>query len=63
VSVELHERSVSLFDAEFPDSPCFLLGAEIGGVPERLIQASEVVVQIPQWGLVPSLNLAVAGPS
>jgi tRNA G18 (ribose-2'-O)-methylase SpoU len=61
VSVELHERSVSLFDAEFPDSPCFLLGAEIGGVPERLIQASEVVVQIPQWGLVPSLNLAVAG--
>jgi tRNA G18 (ribose-2'-O)-methylase SpoU len=61
VSVELHERSVSLFDAEFPDRPCFLLGAEIGGVPKRLIDASEVVVQIPQWGLVPSLNLAVAG--
>jgi hypothetical protein len=25
------------------------------------MEAAELVVQIPQWGLVPSLNLAVAG--
>ena len=61
VSVELHDRAVSLFDAEYPLRPCFLVGAELGGVPEELIRSSAAVVQIPQWGLVPSRNLAVAG--
>jgi len=61
VAVELHPTSVSLFDARYPDRPCFLLGAELDGIPEELIQQASTVVQIPQWGLVPSLNLAVAG--
>jgi tRNA G18 (ribose-2'-O)-methylase SpoU len=61
VAVELHERAVSLFDASYPERPCFLVGAELGGIPEELIAEASVVVQIPQWGLVPSLNLAVAG--
>jgi tRNA G18 (ribose-2'-O)-methylase SpoU len=61
VAVELHRRAVDLFDARYPERPCFLLGAELGGVPEQLIEEATVVVQIPQWGLVPSLNLAVAG--
>jgi tRNA G18 (ribose-2'-O)-methylase SpoU len=61
VAVELDRRAVNLFDAHYPDRPCFLLGAELGGVPDELLDASELVVQIPQWGLVPSLNLAVAG--
>lgn len=61
VSIELHARAVSLFDADYPPRPCFLLGAELGGIPEELISISSSVIQIPQWGLVPSLNLAVAG--
>ena len=61
VAVELDRRAVNLFDAQYPDRPCFLLGAELGGVPEGLLERSKLVVQIPQWGLVPSLNLAVAG--
>lgn len=61
VSVELHDRAINLFDADYPERPCFLLGAELGGVPEELIDQSVLVVQIPQWGLVPSLNLAIAG--
>ncbi len=61
VAVELDDRAVNLFDAEYPDRPCFLLGAEVGGLPEALLAEAELVVQIPQWGLVPSLNLAVAG--
>ncbi len=61
VAVELNSRSVSLFEAQYPQRPCFLLGAELGGVPERLIEAASLVVEIPQWGLVPCLNLAVAG--
>lgn len=61
VAVELDPRAVGLFDAVYPERPCFLLGAERGGVPPELLDAAEMVVQIPQWGLVPSLNLAVAG--
>ena len=30
-------------------------------MPEALLAEAGLVVQIPQWGLVPSLNLAVAG--
>ena len=61
VAVELADDATSLFDAEYPERPCFLLGAEIGGIPEELLAEAELVVQIPQWGLVPCLNLAVAG--
>ena len=61
VAVELDDRAVNLFDAEYPERPCFLLGTEVGGVPKDLLAEAELVVQIPQWGLVPSLNLAVAG--
>lgn len=61
VAVELDPRAVPLFDAVYPERPCFLLGAELGGVPGELRAAADLIVQIPQWGLVPSLNLAVAG--
>jgi tRNA G18 (ribose-2'-O)-methylase SpoU len=61
VTIELDPRAVSVFDARYPERPCFLLGAELGGVPDELLAAADLVVQIPQWGLVPSLNLAVAG--
>jgi tRNA G18 (ribose-2'-O)-methylase SpoU len=61
VAVELDPRAVNLFAAAYPDRPCFLLGAELGGVPDELLDAASSIVQIPQWGLVPSLNLAVAG--
>jgi tRNA G18 (ribose-2'-O)-methylase SpoU len=61
VAVELHPRAVNMFEAVYPPRPCFLLGAELDGIPEALIADAELVVQIPQWGLIPSLNLAVAG--
>lgn len=61
VAVELSEGSVNLFDAVYPERPCFLLGAELDGVPQELLDDAELIVQIPQWGLVPCLNLAVAG--
>jgi tRNA G18 (ribose-2'-O)-methylase SpoU len=61
VAVELDDLAVNLFDAEYPERPCFLLGAELGGIPAEILDEAELIVQIPQWGLVPSLNLAVAG--
>jgi len=61
VAVELAQGSVNLFDAVYPERPCFVLGAELGGIPDGLLTAADLVVEIPQWGLVPCLHLAVAG--
>lgn len=61
VAVELDPRAVTLFEAVYPERPCFVLGAERGGLPPEILDAADLIVQIPQWGLVPSLNLAVAG--
>ncbi len=61
VAVELDPRAVTLFEAVYPERPCFVLGAELGGLPPEILDAADLIVQIPQWGLVPSLNLAVAG--
>lgn len=61
VAVEKHARAVPLFEAVYPTRPLFVLGAEKFGVPEDVLDACELIVQIPQWGLVPSLNVAAAG--
>jgi tRNA G18 (ribose-2'-O)-methylase SpoU len=61
VAVELAEGSTGMFDAVYPPRPCFLLGAELRGLPAELLAEARLVVEIPQWGLVPCLNLAVAG--
>ena len=59
--MELADEATPLFEAVYPPRPCFLLGAELGGLPSDLVAAAGLVVEIPQWGLVPCLNLAVAG--
>lgn len=61
VAVELAPASVSMFEADYPERPCFLLGAERGGVPQQLMEAAALTVEIPQWGLVGCLNVAAAG--
>jgi len=61
VAVELDSRAVNLFEAEYPKRPCFVLGGERDGLPEVLLEAAELIVELPQWGLVPCLNVAVAG--
>jgi len=61
VAVELDPRAVTLFEAVYPPRPCFVLGAELGGLSPEFLDAADLIVQIPQWGLVPSLNMAVAG--
>ena len=62
VLVEQSENSKSLFEFEFPENPLFLLGAEKGGLPELFTQNSNFpVLEIPQFGLIHSLNLSCSG--
>lgn len=61
VLVDQAESSKSLFDFTFPSFPLFLLGTEKGGLPNSLKEKNYPVVEIPQYGLVHSLNLSCAG--
>ena len=62
VLVDQSENSKSLFEFDYPDKPLFLLGAEKGGLPTLLKQNSGFpILEIPQYGLVHSLNLSCSG--
>ncbi len=61
VLVEQSKSSVSLFDFKFPENPLFLLGKEKGGLPNEIISKNYPVLEIPQYGLVHSLNLSCSG--
>lgn len=60
VSLEQTEKSVALseFEPEFP--LCLIIGNEIAGVRDDLLEASDAVVEIPMFGKKESLNVAVA---
>lgn len=61
VLIEQAKNSKKLFDFEYPDNPLFLLGAEKGGLPEELKNNNFPVLEIPQYGLIHSLNLSCSG--
>lgn len=58
VAVEQHRRSRRLERFTHPERACYILGAEDGGVPERILQRCHTVVAIPS---IYCLNVAVAG--
>lgn len=61
VLVEQSPNSTPLFEFNFPSNPLFLLGAERGGLPAKLIECKYPILEIPQFGLVHSLNLSCSG--
>ena len=62
VLVDQAEGSKSLFEFDYPENPLFFLGTEKGGLPLLLKQNSNFpVLEIPQYGLIHSLNLSCSG--
>ncbi|CAG5120656.1 unnamed protein product, partial [Candidula unifasciata] len=61
VGVEQTANSVSLQDYQFPKKTLLLLGNEKEGIPVELIQLLDVCVEIPQLGVIRSLNVHVCG--
>ena len=60
-AVEQAEGSTSLTDfAPVPDkSYAFVLGNEVTGVGDELVQQADLVLEVPQFGTKHSLNIAV----
>lgn len=61
VSIEQTNNKVWLqdFDAKKYKKIAFVMGNEVMGVDEKIIEMSDLVVEIPQWGTKHSLNVAV----
>ncbi|XP_021353649.1 probable methyltransferase TARBP1 [Mizuhopecten yessoensis] len=61
IGVEQTANSVSLTDFQFPYKSLLLLGNEREGIPVELINMLDVCVEIPQQGIIRSLNVHVSG--
>ncbi|KAL7559047.1 hypothetical protein ACA910_016386 [Epithemia clementina (nom. ined.)] len=62
VGVEQTSSSISLLDFKFPSKPIvLLLGKEKEGIPVNFLQAVDQCVEIPQLGIIRSLNVHVSG--
>ena len=60
VGVEQASDSVSLDKFEFPRKSVLVLGREKDGIPVELLSQLDVCVEIPQLGLIRSLNVHVS---
>ncbi|XP_011309831.1 uncharacterized protein [Fopius arisanus] len=61
VGAEQTVNSINLIDMKFNEKTILLLGNEKNGIPANLIQLMDTCVEIPQAGVVRSLNVHVTG--
>lgn len=61
VALTRHAQAVPLPKFRFPKQSALLLGRELTGIPEELINQCDCVIEIPQFGYVESLNVGTAG--
>lgn len=60
-SIEQTTESIQLNNAELKIPMAFIFGNEVDGVSDEIIQLSDKVIEIPQFGTKHSLNVAVCG--
>ncbi len=61
VGLEQTADSVSLPVYEWPERAVLVLGREREGMPAEILQLLDCTVEIPQLGLIRSLNVHVSG--
>ena len=61
VGVEQTSSSMSLSKLSFPKKTVLLLGKEKEGIPVEYLQVVDSCVEIPQLGIIRSLNVHVSG--
>lgn len=60
ISVEIDKKARNIFEYEYPKNTILVIGNEGTGVPQKILNASEDIVCIPQYGTVECLNTATA---
>ncbi len=59
VAVEQGEGSTDLYDFQALEKVAYILGAEVEGVQQELIDAADVTLELPMQGMKESLNVSV----
>lgn len=60
-ALELTKDSTPYDEIKFSDFPmCLIVGNEITGVPQELLDLCDATLEIPQYGIKQSLNVSVA---
>jgi len=60
VALEQSPRSVQIDGFEVPDQFVLVLGEEVEGIPNELLERCESVIEIPMKGKKESFNVSVA---
>ncbi len=60
VALEQTDRSVDWEEFQFPFPHCFVVGHEVKGVRQEILELADHVVEIPMAGSKQSLNVAVS---
>lgn len=60
VAVEIGARAKLLGQFSYPARPMFLFGGELEGLSQELMSHASDQVMIPQYGLIPCLNVSVS---
>ncbi|KAI8910402.1 Alpha/beta knot methyltransferase [Gorgonomyces haynaldii] len=60
LGLEQATNSKSLDRCEFPEKVCIVLGRETTGLPPHILDMLDLVIEIPQFGVVRSLNVHVS---
>lgn len=60
IAVEIDSRAELLHRFRFPPKPLFLFGSELNGLSAALADSAAARLMIPQYGLVPCLNVNVS---
>ena len=60
VALEQTTESVKMEDVVLPERMCLLVGNESSGLPQSALDLADMAVEITQYGVVGSLNVATA---
>lgn len=64
IAVEQHKNSIPYyalrFDKKRSNSTVLIMGAEVDGLPESILNKVHTIAEIPQKGIKESLNVAIA---
>jgi tRNA G18 (ribose-2'-O)-methylase SpoU len=57
-SLETTDASTDYMEFTFPENVCLVLGHEVQGVSREILKESDIIVEVPVWGMKNSLNVA-----
>lgn len=60
VSLEIHEKSINIWEAQFSNRVALIVGNEVTGIDSKVINLSDLTIHIPMYGEKESLNVATA---